>query len=76
MQFADGQDRTGQIKTPSAGHIGPVIAEAVRRFDEIRGSSRLAFGPDHEVTSLVDQGRATDYAPGSPLPDDEQLIAT
>jgi len=55
MQFTAGEDRTGEIIPPSQGRIGPVIESAVKRFDEIRGSARLAFGPQHEVTELVEE---------------------
>lgn len=38
---------------PSQGRMGPSVKAAIDEFDSIRGLTRLAFGPDHEVSELV-----------------------
>lgn len=38
---------------PSQGRMGPAVNATIEEFDSIRGLARLAFGPDHEVSSLV-----------------------
>ena len=54
MEFGpDTGIKPGDILPPSQGRMGPAVEAAIGKFDSIRGLARLAFGPHHEVTSLV-----------------------
>ena len=45
--------KAGDVIPPSQGRMGPAVNATIEEFDSIRGLARLAFGPDHEVSSLV-----------------------
>lgn len=45
--------RPGDVLPPSQGRMGPSVEASIERFDEIRGLARLAFGPQDEVSRLV-----------------------
>jgi hypothetical protein len=45
--------KAGDVMPPSQGRMAPVVTATIEEFDSIRGLARLAFGPDHEVSSLV-----------------------
>jgi hypothetical protein len=47
--------RPGDVVPPSQGRMAPSVETAIAAFDSVRGSARLAFGPRHEVSSLVDE---------------------
>lgn len=54
MEFGpDTGIKPGHTLPPSQGRMGPAVEAAIGKFDSIRGLARLAFGPNHEVTSLV-----------------------
>lgn len=45
--------KPGDVLPPSQGRMGPAVEATIREFDPVRGLARLAFGPRHEVTTLV-----------------------
>jgi hypothetical protein len=47
--------KEGDDMPPSQGRMSPVVTATIAEFDSIRGLARLAFGPDHEVSSLVQE---------------------
>lgn len=47
--------KEGDIVAPSQARVGPAIHAQVREFGSIRGMTRLAFGPTHEVTRRLDE---------------------
>jgi hypothetical protein len=47
--------KAGDVVPPSQGRMGPVVTATVQEFDSIRGLARLAFGPEHEVSTLVNE---------------------
>jgi hypothetical protein len=45
--------KASDVLPPSQGRMGPSVEAAIRDFDSVRGTARLAFGPRHDVTDLV-----------------------
>ncbi len=75
--------KPGDVVPPSQGRMGPSVETTIAAFDSVRGAARLAFGPRHEVSFLVDEvigaiqrvaDRGVIYAEGEGAPPPSTLI--